>query len=163
MGYTGHHGLSAGNDCLFEDFDFQTHFIHDLGLSYATRGNVFKNGKGINLSLDHHRQAPYENLFSNLDAGIGSDLWRSGGGKGLGKHCGARGTFWNIRTQQKLDYPKDDFGPPSLNFIGLNFKDKLRESIFEHEQIDQAKIFPGDIHSAQILRRWKKNSPSTSK
>ncbi|WDE96480.1 glycosyl hydrolase family 28-related protein [Lentisphaera profundi] len=162
MGYTGHHGLSAGLDCLFENFDFQTHFIHDLGLSHANRGNVFKNGRGLNLSLDHHRQAPYENLFSNLDAGIGSDLWRCGGGKGLGKHCGARGTFWNIRTEKKIKFPKDDFGPPSLNFIGLNFKKDLAPSMFKHEDIQPQKLIPADIHSAQLQKRLRKKSSSAS-
>ena len=154
-GYTGHHGLSAGKDCLFEDFDFQTHFIHDLGLNYGNSGNVFKNGKGVNLSLDHHRQAPYDNLFSNFDAGIGSDLWRCGGGKGLGKHCGARGTFWNIKTQKKIDYPKDDFGPNSLNFIGLNFKKDAQSQVFKHEDIKNNTVSPEDLHSAQLKKRLK--------
>ena len=163
MGYTGHHGILAASDCLFEKFDFQTHFIHDLGFGKGSRGNVFKNGKGINLSLDHHRQAPYENLFSNLDAGIGSDLWRCGGGIGLGKHCGARGTFWNIRTKNKLNFPKDDFGPASLNFIALNFKKNTSSQVFTHEAISSKLISPKDLHAAQLELRLKKNSPPTSK
>ncbi|MCK4564895.1 MAG: hypothetical protein KAU94_09505, partial [Verrucomicrobia bacterium] len=56
-GTTGHHGVSFGTDCMLQNFDFKTHFIHDITLSYLNAGNVSKNGRGINLSLDHHKKA----------------------------------------------------------------------------------------------------------
>jgi hypothetical protein len=63
---TGHHGIEFGHDCLLENFDFKTHFIHDISMGYLADGNVVKNGKGINLSLDHHKMANHDNLFANL-------------------------------------------------------------------------------------------------
>ena len=44
----------------------------------------------------------------------------SGGGAALGKHTGARETFWNIRATRPLVYPPAAFGPPSMNLVGLH-------------------------------------------
>ena len=30
-------------------------------------GNVFSNGRGVDLSLDHHKKGPYKNLFNCID------------------------------------------------------------------------------------------------
>ncbi len=154
-GATGHHGILMGADCLVRDFDFRTHFIHDITLSSLNAGNVVKNGRGTNLSLDHHKKAPYENLFCNLDLGKGSEMWRCGGGASLGKHCGARGTFWNIRAEQAQEWPRDDFGPDSMNLIGVQTQ---AESMTDPEgrwleAILPAQLEPSDLHAAQLARR----------
>lgn len=95
----GHHGISlGGGDNLLTNFAIRTRFIHDITVSGYCTGNVISRGRGVDLSFDHHRYAPSENLFTDLDAGAGSRLWKCGGGAALGKHCGARGTFWNIRS-----------------------------------------------------------------
>ncbi len=107
-GTTGHHGITMGIDCLVTEFDLRTHFIHDITLGYLAAGNVIKNGKGTNLSLDHHKKAPHDNLFCNVDLGKGSEMWRCGGGASLGKHCGARGTFWGIRARQDQKPERSD-------------------------------------------------------
>jgi len=39
-GATGHHGVQFGTDCLVQNFDFKTHFIHDITLGYLNAGNV---------------------------------------------------------------------------------------------------------------------------
>ncbi|HID21263.1 MAG TPA: hypothetical protein EYP14_02545, partial [Planctomycetaceae bacterium] len=71
-GYAGHHGISLyANDCLVTDFAIQTRFIHDLTVQSAV-GCVFACGRGVDLCFDHHRWAPYENLFTDIDAGRGS-------------------------------------------------------------------------------------------
>src|SRR5690606_7321796 len=98
-------------------------------LSYVNTGNVYKNGKGINLSLDHHKMAPYENLFCNLDVGEGGEIWRCGGGEDIGKHCAARGTFWQIKSKQKIQWPPANFGPDSMNLIGLTTNQKSQKDL----------------------------------
>ncbi len=154
-GTTGHHGIMTGSDCLIQNFDLRTHFIHDIGLSYLNSGNVYKNGKGINLSLDHHKMASYENLFCNLDVGEGSEVWRSGGGRDIGKHCAARGTFWRIKSKRSIQWPPAGFGPDSMNLIGLTTDEKSHKDPdgkwFEAIPPDQ--LQPVDLHAAQLARR----------
>jgi hypothetical protein len=154
-GTTGHHGISYGTDCLVQNFDFRTHFIHDFTVGYLRAGNVTKNGKGINLSLDHHKKAPHENLFCNLDVGKGSEIWRCGGGRKMGKHCGARGTFWSIKAEQDINWPRASFGPDSMILVGVqtgaaSTKDPDGKWF---ETIPPAELHPADLHAAQLARR----------
>lgn len=152
---TGHHGISMGTDCLVTNFDIQTHFIHDITLSKLNSGNVIKNGRGENLSLDHHKVVSHDNLFTNLDAGLGTELWRCGGGRNLGKHTGARGTFWGIRTDVPVSWPPKNFGPASLNFVGL--KSEMNTVRFQvgkwWESIPVDDLQPLDLHAAQLEKR----------
>ncbi len=154
-GDTGHHGVTMGQDCMLQRFDFRTKFIHDITFSNRQAGNVVKNGKGLNLSFDHHKRAPYENLICNVDVGTGSQVWRCGGGKQLGKNCGARGTFWGIRAKIDMPPPPAGFGPNSINIVGLrtsvaSTKD-LNGTWFE--AIPPEELQPADIHAAQLARR----------
>ncbi|RKX39850.1 MAG: hypothetical protein DRP64_13625 [Verrucomicrobia bacterium] len=154
-GTTGHHGITFGTDCMLKNFDFKTHFIHDITLSYLNAGNVAKNGKGINLSFDHHKKGNHENLFCNLDAGRGSEIWRCGGGASLGKHCGARGTFWSIRSKTNLQWPPTKFGPDSMNLVGIHTSGKTYTDPAGRwfEAIPPEDLRPADIHAAQLARR----------
>jgi len=157
-GSTGHHGLNfAGADDLFIDFDFRTQFIHDISVDGVATGNVSANGKGVDLCLDHHKRTCSENLFSNLDAGAGTHLWRCGGGGDLGKHCAARGTFWNIRARVPQTAPGPDFGPASMNFIALHTTDPtdINPEGRWFEAIPSAEITPQELHAAQLDRRLK--------
>lgn len=156
-GTTGHHGISLGQDCLVQNFEFKTHFVHDFTVSNTQNGNVAKNGKGVNLSLDHHKKGPYENLFCNIDAGDGGEIWRCGGGNALGKHCGARGTFWGIKAQKSIGWPPSQFGPDSMNIIGVTTR---AASIKDpdgkwFEAIPPENLLPADLHAAQLERRLK--------
>lgn len=82
QGVFGHHGITLeGDDCLCTGFDIAVPFIHDVTVQSAI-GCVFAAGRGVNLSLDHHRWAPYENLFTDIDAGLGNRLFQSSGGGG---------------------------------------------------------------------------------
>jgi hypothetical protein len=152
----GHHGISlGGGDHLVTDFDFRARYIHDITVSHHCSGNVCARGRGVDLALDHHRYAPYENLFTDLDAGAGKRLWKCGGGAALGKHCGARGTFWNIRAASPLGYPPADFGPPSMNLVALETA-RPSETTPEgkwFERIKPEEIQPPDLHAAQLRRR----------
>ncbi|NUM53302.1 MAG: hypothetical protein HUU46_06640 [Candidatus Hydrogenedentes bacterium] len=152
---TGHHGVTlGGTDNLFTRFDFQTPFIHDLTVSNCG-GNVFSNGRGVDMSFDHHRRAPHENLFTNVDVGKGTRVWLCGGGADLGAHCGARGTFWNIRAAKSIEAPNDKFGPWSMNFVGVAMGRKLETNPegrwFEHT--DTGAVLPANLHEAQLARR----------
>ena len=153
---TGHHGISlGGTDNLVENFEIRTRFIHDLTVSGYCSGNVFARGRGADLSLDHHRYAPNENLFTDLDAGAGTRLWKCGGGAALGKHCGARGTFWNIRAANPLSYPPSGFGPPTMNLVALETR-QASETAMEgkwFEAIPPNAIQPRNLHAAQLERR----------
>lgn len=158
-GDTGHHGVMMGQDCLLQNFDFQTKFIHDITVSNFQNGNVFKNGKGRNLSFDHHKRAPYENLFCNIDVGNGSQIWRSGGGANLGKHCAARGTFWRIRSERDIRWPQPNFGPDSMNIVGVktdagSMTDRNGKWF---EAITPDELHPADLHAAQLARRLGRN------
>lgn len=152
---TGHHGLTFGGaDNFMTNFDFQTSFIHDLTVSNSA-GNVFSNGRGIDLSLDHHRRAPHENLFTNIDVGKGTRIWMCGGGADLGAHCGARGTFWNVRAERTIEPPDKSFGPWSMNFVGLKMNAAQETNTegrwFEHTDIGA--VQPANLHEAQLARR----------
>ena len=153
---TGHHGISlGGGDNLVTRFDIRTRFIHDITVSGFCSGNVICEGRGADLSLDHHRYAPNENLFTDLDAGAGTRLWKCGGGSALGRHCGARGTFWNIRSAKPLAYPPDGFGPPSMNLVALETAQPSQTSPDGKwfEAIKPAEIQPPNLHAAQLQRR----------
>ncbi len=142
---TGHHAIQCkdAQDNLITDFDVQASYFHDLAVEHAS-GNVFTNGRGADLNLDHHKDTPHENLFSNIDCGKGNRVWSSGGGQHIGRHCAGWGTFWNIRAERRIEPPPKNWGPDSMNFIGL-----------APEIVD-----PPDLHSAQLtIRRSKRIAP----
>jgi pectate lyase-like protein len=121
-GTNGHHGIdvSHGTENLVTGFDVRTRLVHDISVEWYALHTVFANGRGVDLNLDHHREANYSSLFSNLDLGAGMRPFDSGGSGNRGAHSGAYSTFWNIHASTSLKPPAKDFGP-RLNFIGLNF------------------------------------------
>ncbi len=152
---TGHHGITlSGNDNLCTNFDVQSKFIHDLTVSRCA-GNVFSNGRGADLALDHHKHAPYENLFTNIDVGKATRVWRCGGGRDLGAHCAARGTFWNVHGAKVIDPPDANFGPWSMNFIGVHMDaPSATDPIGRwYEWTGVERIAPANLHEAQVERR----------
>lgn len=153
-GVFGHHGLSFyGHDNLLTHFEIRQRFIHDISVEGGA-GNVISNGSGTDLCLDHHKRAPYENVFTNIDLGEGTRMWTSGGGENLGRNCGARGTFWNIRAKNPQKHP-GGFGPPSINLVALKTQDPSltdKDDLW-FEAIDPERIEPADIHAAQLKRR----------
>ncbi|PWT92910.1 MAG: hypothetical protein C5B55_05460 [Blastocatellia bacterium] len=160
FGSTGHHGFGfEGEDNLFTDFDFRTQFIHDITVDHNASGNVSAHGKGVDLCFDHHRRAVNENLYTDIDAGAGTHLWRSSGGDSLGKHAAARNTFWNIRAARPQSYPPPDFGPPSINLIAVETNQSSEKNVNGRwfEAIAPGRITPKDIHAAQLMRRLKRS------
>lgn len=156
-GDTGHHGIDiSDDDNLYTNFEFKTSFIHDLTVSRCA-GNVISNGKGKDLSFDHHKFAPYANLYTNIDCGLGTQVWRCGGGADLGKNCAGFGTFWNIRAQKSILYPRESFGPPSMNlvFIESNQKSKTEKDGVWFEATISNDVHPANLHEAQLAKRLK--------
>jgi hypothetical protein len=116
----GHHGIliaDLAQDNLVRTFSIDLRFVHDLGVSAMAAGTVFVGGGGVDLSVDHHRRAPFENLFCDLQAGEGSRLWESGGDETDGPHGGARETFWNIRTRIPQEIPPRAI---EMNLVGIS-------------------------------------------
>ena len=155
-GNQGHHGifLQHTGDHLFTRFDIRMKFVHDISVSRCA-GVVVSQGKGLDLCFDHHKQAPYEILFTAVDLGQGTRPWRSGGGAALGRHAGARVTFWNLRADGTLPEPPKYFGPWSMNFVGANFG---RPPVLDaagrwREEMIVDELRPSDLHASQLRRR----------
>lgn len=154
-GDTGHHAIHVGGtDNLVTKFDLQTRMIHDLGLGSGSVGNVYSIGRGKNLTLDHHRWAPYRNLYSDLDAGAGTRLFHSGGTQTRGRHAATGAVFWNIRSEQPAKMPDDDFAPPvGVFFIGVNgLKQGEGRKGWIVLPLDVAESEPANLHEWQRRR-----------
>ncbi|MBT3290602.1 MAG: hypothetical protein HN380_24875 [Victivallales bacterium] len=155
---TGHHGLTlGGTDNLLTGFDYRMRFIHDITVSNGSSQNVIAAGRGDDLCFDHHKRAPYQNLFTDIDLGAGTRPWKCGGGGSLGKHCGARTTFWGIRAKHSIALPPRRFDPGSLNLVGLPSKAASRKQPGKSwiEAIPPADLSPIDLYQAQLKRRAK--------
>lgn len=152
---TGHHALWAtggSQDCLFTDFDIDTQYVHDLTVEGFANGNVFMKGKGQMLNFDHHRNAPYENLFTELNVGNPRRLWESSGRGDRGPHAGARETVWNLECRGG-QAPQAVPDWPQLNVIGVaGYK---KQTIAEKQWIEpcEGNVEPGNLYEAQLQKR----------
>ncbi|PRW56123.1 band 7 [Chlorella sorokiniana] len=117
----GHHGiaLNQAQTVLVRRVGVTAPFIHDLTVSSSSSMNVFVDCAGFNLNLDHHRTAPFSNLFTNLNHGYGTRAWASGGRSDRGAHSGRNNVYWGLRAANghSLAMPACDFGP-YLSFVG---------------------------------------------
>lgn len=155
-GNQGHHGiyLQHSGDHLFTRFDFRMRFVHDISASRCA-GVVVSHGKGVDLCFDHHKRAPYEILFTVIDLGKGTRPWQSGGGHALGKHAGARVTFWNLRAEGPLPEPPKNFAPWSANLVGVDLgrAEVLDPAGVWQEAMMVEQLRPRDLHASQLARR----------
>jgi hypothetical protein len=140
-GTYGHHGISVsgGSDHLIAGFDFRTVFIHDITVT-RSNGNVFMEGRGKNLSLDHHKKAPFANLFTDLDLGEGTRFLVSGGGPALGRHAASWQTFWNLDARQAVTIPSN-FGPETMNFVGVPAAESSPPYHFERGTVEPRNLY----------------------
>ncbi len=156
--YAGHHGITlGGTDLLLTDFDVRMRFIHDITMSRGSAGNVVRRGRGDDLSFDHHKYANHANCFTDIDAGVGSNIFRSGGGAALGRHCGAWETWWNIRTDRPVKFP-GGWATDRINLVGVKSDDKPITDPAGRwlEPIAPDRLAPRDIYEAQLKRRLKR-------
>ncbi|HVQ36988.1 MAG TPA: glycosyl hydrolase family 28-related protein [Pyrinomonadaceae bacterium] len=164
-GANGHHGIdvSHGTENLVTGFDVQTKLVHDISVEWYALHTVFSRGRGVDLNMDHHREANYSSLFSQLDVGAGSRPFDSGGSSNRGPHAGAYNTYWNIRAASSLKLPAAAFGP-LLNFIGVAATGTTPDSPYQWmvEQIHPGSLCPGDLHQAMKARRLHKRESGNS-
>jgi len=155
----GHHGIdvSHGTENLVTNFDIQTKMVHDISVEWYALHTVFSNGRGVDLNMDHHREANYSSLFSNLDCGKGGRPFNSGGSGNRGAHAGAYSTYWNIKSSTPMKLPANDFGP-RLNFIGVSLKDAAATSPYQWlvEVSNPDGVCPMDLHEAMRTKRLSK-------
>jgi hypothetical protein len=155
-GANGHHGIdvSHGTENLVTGFDVQTKIVHDISVEWYALHTVFSKGRGVDLNMDHHREANYSSLFSQLDVGAGTRPFNSGGSSNRGPHAGAYNTYWNIRGAGSLQLPPPDFGP-LLNFVGVGRNGKPVNSPYQWfiEQIEPGSLCPADLHQAMKAHR----------
>jgi hypothetical protein len=150
---SGHHGFSFNidsHDNLLAGFDFQAAFIHGVSVGYNASGNVARSGHGTDLNLDHHGRTPFENLYTDLDLGMGAYPYipvAGAGGDPL--RSGARGTVWNVRIG------KGPVPPPPFDYVQFNVVGTDRDSMTRDrewlEKIDQ--LSPPDLYLSQLQRR----------
>lgn len=153
---TGHHGVQLAylvQDCLIQNFRFDTHYVHDISVDSLPNGNVFSHGSGLNINFDHHRGAPFDNLFTDIDVGDPSRLWVSSGQPAVGPPAGARETFWNIRTQNNKPAPKvPDW--IQVNVVGLpGVAPEPTPGKRWIEPLDPDTLTPRNLYQAQLARR----------
>ncbi len=154
-GMFGHHAIeTSGTDNLVTNFDIRTRFIHDLTITRGSVGNVFASGRGDDLSMDHHRWAPYQNLFTDLDTGDGRRYFASGGTRTRGRHTAAGAVFWNIRGARPAKMPGSDFGPTGIFFVGVKglSPEDARDG-WHVEAIEPEALEPANLYAAQLQRR----------
>ena len=78
-------------------FRIDARFIHDVSVSGTEHGAVVMDGAALDLNLDHHRSAPYANLFTNLNAGLGARVFEASGDVTWGAHSARFATFHNLK------------------------------------------------------------------
>jgi hypothetical protein len=152
-GSHGHHGIdvSHGTENLVTNFDIRTKFVHDISVEWYALHTVFSNGRGFDLNMDHHREANYSSLFTNIDCGSCTRPFNSGGSGNRGAHAGGYTTYWNVHGKGDLQLPPPDFGP-RLNFVGLALRADSKRSPNEW-LVETGAICPIDLHDAMKKKR----------
>lgn len=168
----GHHPLEVfqGFYNLIEDFEFKEIHWHELSVEGTAAFNVFRKGKGIAVAFDNHRNAPYANLWTNIDIGRPERLWFNSGsnqvgvsGRERGPNAGFRNTYWNITYKNvvpdiKIE-PASTDGFAFFNYIGVEGArkqstpvDKVNSQLVEVSGADESIAQP-DLFVAQLDRR----------
>jgi Pectate lyase superfamily protein len=160
-GLTGHHALWATGrtqDSLFVRFRFDTTYVHDLSVEGFANGNVFASGSGVAINCDHHRNAPYDNLFTDIDVGDPRRLFESSGREDRGPHSGARTTFWCIHGNGKYPPlpPAKDW--PLINVIGFGDYSPLQDPVGPWVEPGNGHLLPRNLWEAQVRHLRKTTS-----
>lgn len=160
----GHHAVNIyGGYNLLERFAIKGKWQHDLSVeSEWSVYNVFHDGKGNDLCIDHHNHAQSKNLFTYLNAGAGTRLYSSGGNDKPRGIC-FNETFWNIRAVANMNYcnEKDDSTQHASGNICVGIKTTLPSSLNDaygnwFETIEPSQLYPQDIYQAQMEKVKKR-------
>lgn len=159
----GHHGVNIyGGYNLLQNFELKGKFWHDLSVeSQYSHHNVFRNGKGTDLCIDHHNHDQRNNLFTNLNAGKGTRLYFSGG-KISPWGLSFNETYWNITADTVMKYCNqfDKERKHSTNNVCVGIKTDLPSAMPDQfgnwfETIDPSVLYPSDLYLAQKKLRKK--------
>ena len=103
----GHRGvwLEHGADNLVRGLRVESPFTHDVTVSWTEQGTVVAASSGADLNIDHHRTAPFGNLYTDLAHGRGNRPLESSGDARNGPHSAAWPTYWNTRGELPFAYP----------------------------------------------------------
>jgi hypothetical protein len=147
-GREGHHGVQVAfaADTRFEDLDYAAEFVHHITVDHRANGNVFRRVRApFEVALDHHRDSPFENLFTAFEAEVS---WLHGGNLCAGPPAGARETIWGIPGPFLPPY----WSATQANIIGeLTLDDRLDPDGAWYENVED--LAPFDLFEAQRARR----------
>jgi hypothetical protein len=103
----GHRGvwIERGADNLVASLNVSDPYTHDATVSTAECGTVIARSRGADFNVDHHRSAPFANLFTRIDAGRGNRPLESSGDARNGPHSAAWPTYWGVRGERPFYYP----------------------------------------------------------
>jgi hypothetical protein len=105
------------------------------------------------VALDHHRDGPFENLFTDL---VAQTSWISGGNQCAGPNAGARSTYWGLPGP----VPPPVWGGMQTNLVGeLTVADALTADAGWYENVEG--LVPVDLHEAQRRNRLGLPDPDT--
>lgn len=152
-GRGSHYALNMGGaqDSLLTRFVLENRSVHDTSNANLGNGNVMSWGKGRRINFDHHRSASHQNLYSQIDVGEVTRMWRSSA-TASGHYAGAYETFWNIQPTVTTENFRSLV---AMNVITPNVVMSQRSTAkwFDLwlEQIEG--LEPADLHMAQLARR----------
>ena len=162
---SGHHAVNIyGGHNLLQYFEFKSKYVHDLSVeSEFSVYNVFHSGKGPDICIDHHNHDQRNNLFTDIDAGLGSRIYVSGGNS-TPRGISTNETYWNIRAERNMEYC-DQFNTNakhSTNNVQVGIKTN-RPSVPGDtdgnwfETIEPVQLFPANLYLAQLQYHHYKN------
>lgn len=153
----GHHGILLGRESVADHVHFDVRFIHDLGTTSGSSGNVIQHCSGVSLSIDFHARGPFQTLVT--DSHLGKAIygrWVNHGryDTGNGSSSGHGTVFWNVRSDNLVESFSAKFAPPrSSYFVGMKFgKGHSRNNqVVEYKAPDT--FVPTNLFEAQQQRR----------
>eukprot|EP00775_Hariotina_reticulata_P011527 gene11526-11670_t len=101
-------------DNLVEDIKVDGYYYHELLVAGYSAHNVFTRVKGTDICLDHHGAAPHNNLWTDIDVGIGQAAMRWSGDPEHYPFGGSNNVFWNIWASN-ISVPLDYVGRLAAN------------------------------------------------
>lgn len=150
LGRPGHHGfnLNQSADVLIDGFEMASEWWHTVTIDHRTNGTVVTRGtSALPMSLDHHRDSPFENLFTELSA-YG---FQSGGSTCAGPQAGARNTYWNLAPPMSAPLL---WTVMQSNIIGNLSPDLTPSQTPEREWIESLpEPDPPNLYDAQLAAR----------
>lgn len=164
----GHHGLTLkGRDHMLKDFSLEVSYVHDVTLNNC-HGCVVMGGSAEQMNMDHHRQAIFDSVWTEIDLGIPHRMWHSTGNPAEGFNASAYNTYWNIRSSDPsmAYWPEDgegsypQWGYHNINIVAMDVKTKpavgegQRPNPYHPdnahlETMNQEEVWPQNIYTAQ--------------